>query len=41
MNSLTTYIVKEQTVQKAEQKAALETKSQAEGGDGKAPDMGV
>ena len=41
MNSLTTYIVKEQTAQKAEQKAELEAKSQAEGGDGKAPDMGV
>lgn len=41
MNSLTTYIVKEQTAQKTEEKAALEAKSKEEGGDGKAPDMGV
>lgn len=41
MNSLTTYMIKEQTAQKSEEKAALEAKSQAEGGDGKAPDMGV
>ena len=41
MNSLTTYIVQEQTAQKAEQKEELEAKSQAEGGDGKTPDMGV
>lgn len=41
MNSLTTYIVKEQTAQKAEEKAALAEKSEQEGNDGKAPDMGV
>ena len=41
MHSLTTYTVQEQTAQKAEEKAALENKSQETGGDGKAPDMGL
>ncbi len=41
MNSITTYTVQEQKMVKSEEKAALEAKSQAEGGDGKAPEMGV
>ena len=41
MHSLTTYTVQEQAAQKSEEKAVLETKSQTEGGNGKAPEMGV
>ena len=39
--SLTTYSVQQQAYDAAQQKAALEAKSQADGGDGKAPEMGV
>ena len=39
--SLTTYSVQQQAFDAAQQKADLEAKSRAEGGDGKAPDMGV
>lgn len=41
MNSISTYMIREQAAQKADEKAALEAKSQEEGGGGKAPDMGV
>ena len=39
--SLTTYSVKQQAFDAAQQKAELEAKSQAEGGNGIAPEMGV